>query len=220
METSASDDTGGVDESRQLMYMKDHLDNPAGIIAIAALDHTPSGYVFYSIDPVDAAHHYSLLTCKGISEAGGPADYRMLLNTGPFVLGPGDSCRVSFGIVMGGTLDQLNINANTMRAVFAGMLTSDFASEETLPSTFALGQNFPNPFNPETHIRYRIARTADVYLSLHDILGREVKILVNEKNPPGEYEVTLDATGLATGVYFYRLTAGSFVETRKMIVVK
>jgi hypothetical protein len=91
---------------------------------------------------------------------------------------------------------------------------------DELPSTFALGQNFPNPFNPSSDIRYLISEFRMVQLAVYDLLGREVAMLVNEAKQPGAYSVRFNASGLASGVYLYRLTAGSFVETRKMIVLK
>ena len=98
--------------------------------------------------------------------------------------------------------------------------TSVPGTGDELPSTFALGQNFPNPFNPNSDIRYLISESRTVQLAVYDLLGREVTMLVNEAKQPGTYTVRFDATGLASGMYLYRLTAGSFVETRKMILLK
>jgi hypothetical protein len=89
-----------------------------------------------------------------------------------------------------------------------------------LPETMALMQNYPNPFNPNSDIRYQISEFRNVRLAVYDLLGREVALLVNEMKPAGMYEVRFDASGLASGVYLYRLTAGAFVETRKMIVLR
>ncbi len=85
-----------------------------------------------------------------------------------------------------------------------------------------LQQNYPNPFNPSTRIGYRVQGTGDrvVTLKVYDILGREVATLVNERKAPGNYEVRFDASGLSSGVYVYRLTAGEFSQSRKMLVLK
>lgn len=88
------------------------------------------------------------------------------------------------------------------------------------PSTYELSANYPNPFNPMTTVWYQLAVVSDVRLDVHDLLGREVAVLVNEKQSPGNYEVRFDAAALASGIYIYRLTAGSFVQTRKMLVIK
>ncbi len=91
-----------------------------------------------------------------------------------------------------------------------------------IPSTSRLEQNYPNPFNPSTVIGFRVSGIGYgwVNLAVSDILGREVATLVNEWKAPGYYEVTFDASGLASGVYFYCLIAGQFVETRKLILMK
>ena len=89
-----------------------------------------------------------------------------------------------------------------------------------LASSFSLAQNFPNPFNPSSAIRYQISEFTNVRLAVYDLLGREVALLVGEMKQAGTYTVRFDATGLASGMYLYRLIAGSFVETRNMIVLK
>lgn len=92
--------------------------------------------------------------------------------------------------------------------------------EPTLPTEFALEQNYPNPFNPSTSIQYAISSRQFVSLKVYDILGNEIETLVNEIKPAGTYEVTWHAANLPSGVYFYQLKAGSFVETRKMLLLK
>lgn len=88
------------------------------------------------------------------------------------------------------------------------------------PTAVVLGQNYPNPFNPTTLIRYDIPETREVRLVVYDLLGREVAVLVNEKQGPGSHQVRLIADGLPSGVYLYRLTAGSFVQTKRMVLLK
>ncbi len=92
--------------------------------------------------------------------------------------------------------------------------------QQDVPNHFILSQNYPNPFNPSTNIKFELPKSSMVRLSVYDILGREVSVLVNERKTPGTYEVSFDGSGLASGVYLYRLTAGSFVQTRKMLVIK
>jgi len=102
----------------------------------------------------------------------------------------------------------------------AGSVVTSTRVNDQVPQVYALEQNYPNPFNPKTNIGFRIAEFGLVWLAVYDLLGREVAVLVNEPKAPGSYEVELNASGLASGVYVYRLTAGAFVATRKMIVVK
>jgi hypothetical protein len=89
-----------------------------------------------------------------------------------------------------------------------------------LPAVFELAQNYPNPFNPATNIGFRISDFGFVSLKVYDVLGREVATLVNEEKKPGTYTVQFDAAGLASTVYFYRLQAGSFAETKKLLVLR
>lgn len=95
----------------------------------------------------------------------------------------------------------------------------------TVPSKYAVEQNFPNPFNPTTTIRYAIPNDGLVTIKVYNINGQEIATLVNEPKAAGRYEVTFDAKGsrgtaLASGIYFYRVTAGSFAETKKMVLLK
>ena len=85
---------------------------------------------------------------------------------------------------------------------------------------FNLLQNYPNPFNPSTSIEYRVTSNEYVSLKVFDLLGNEVATLVNESKLPGSYQVSFDASGLASGIYFYRLQTGSYSQSRKMIILK
>jgi len=88
------------------------------------------------------------------------------------------------------------------------------------PLQFQLYNNYPNPFNPSTSIQYAVKDRQFVTLKVYDVLGNEVATLVNEEKPAGSYEVAFDAAQLSSGIYFYKLQAGSFVETKKMILLK
>jgi len=85
---------------------------------------------------------------------------------------------------------------------------------------YNLEQNFPNPFNPITHIKYQLAKPDFVTIYIYNILGMEIAKLVNEEKSAGSYEVEYDATHLSSGIYFYRLQADSFIETKKMVLMK
>jgi len=91
-----------------------------------------------------------------------------------------------------------------------------------IPKSFEIKQNYPNPFNPTTKIKFDIPSSdnQNVKLTVYDVLGREVALLVNGLLTPGNYVVSFDASGLASGVYFYRIEAGTFAETKKMILTK
>jgi predicted GH43/DUF377 family glycosyl hydrolase len=89
-----------------------------------------------------------------------------------------------------------------------------------LPLVFALEQSYPNPFNPKTVISSQLPVASNVKLIVYDVLGREIAVLVNERRAAGSYQDGFDGTGLASGVYFYRLTAGSFIRSRTMLLLK
>ncbi|GIV60451.1 MAG: hypothetical protein KatS3mg043_1540 [Rhodothermaceae bacterium] len=101
-----------------------------------------------------------------------------------------------------------------------GPVTNVATEDEPLPARYALHQNFPNPFNLQTTIRYELARTGRVSLEVFDLLGRRIATLVNGEQPAGSFTVTFDARDLASGMYVYRLTAGSQVMTRTMLLMK
>ena len=135
-------------------------------------------------------------------------------------------------------------NGTILRVSLPVITSAGGSQEPTSPGTFLLFQNYPNPFNPTTKIGFRLpasvaqsgqAGISDfarlpspssqggqgfVSLKVYDLLGREVATLVNEKKAPGSYAVTFDASDLASGVYFYRLQAGDFVQTRKLLVLR
>jgi len=87
-------------------------------------------------------------------------------------------------------------------------------------SDYSLSNNFPNPFNPATKIRFRIADFGFVSLKVYDVLGNEIATLVNEEKPVGSYEVEFDASNLPSGVYFYTLISNKFMETKKLVLLK
>ncbi|BDQ02953.1 T9SS type A sorting domain-containing protein [Ignavibacterium sp.] len=103
-------------------------------------------------------------------------------------------------------------------------LTKQFILQYVLPTEFTLDQNYPNPFNPRTKIRFTIpdvgSELAQTVIKVYDILGNEVTTLVNEQKEPGYYEVEFNAERLSSGVYFYRLQAGNFTQTKKMILMR
>jgi hypothetical protein len=111
--------------------------------------------------------------------------------------------------------------ANPVHLVLVGNVVASVAAESpALPAAFELQQNFPNPFNPSTEIRFSLPRSSQVTLRVYDLLGREVATLVQGPLPAGMHEVTLDASSLPSGIYFYRLNAGNLAQIRKMMLLK
>ena len=90
----------------------------------------------------------------------------------------------------------------------------------TSPNKFTLEQNYPNPFNPVTTLRYSIPQASQVNIKVFDVLGNERDLLVNEEKPAGSYSVKFDGSSLSSGIYFYRMKAGDYSETKKLILLK
>ncbi|MCX6165482.1 MAG: T9SS type A sorting domain-containing protein [Ignavibacteriae bacterium] len=99
-------------------------------------------------------------------------------------------------------------------------LTGEMLTLNEPPKQYELHLNYPNPFNPTTTISYAIPKTSLTKLVIYDVLGREIVKLVNEVKNPGNYSITFNANNLASGVYFYRLEAGDFVDVKKMLLIK
>ena len=97
---------------------------------------------------------------------------------------------------------------------------TNIEDEDIFVNPFSLSQNYPNPFNPSTKIKYSVPQSSIVLLKVFDVLGDEIATLVDEEKPAGTYEVEFDGNGLTSGLYFYRLQAGSFVATKKMLLMK
>ena len=96
----------------------------------------------------------------------------------------------------------------------------DVGTESSFDISYNLSQNYPNPFNPSTRIQYAVSSMQFVTIKVYDVLGREVATLVNEEKQRGFYEVEFNASNLSSGIYFYTLTAGSFNQTKKLILLK
>jgi len=113
-----------------------------------------------------------------------------------------------------------NLNPRFNLKILKGSSTLQNDPLGNIPATFKLEQNYPNPFNPTTVIRFGLPEASQVSLKVYNILGQEVKNLVNRRLDAGYYNVNFTATGLASGLYIYRITTDSFVNTKKMLIVK
>ncbi len=156
-------------------------------------------------------------------------DVYRAVNDGPFLLwhtntsgvearfaGQPDSTYAFFSIAYDavGNAEPMKTEADVVTVVSARQTLAD------LPSTYRLDQNYPNPFNPRTTIRYAVPQPGHVSIRVYDMLGREVARIVDTDHQPGWYDTSVNASNLASGVYFYRMSAGTFTETRRMVVVR
>ena len=113
-----------------------------------------------------------------------------------------------------------SVTGYKINGVSFGTLAEIGWARNILPSGYSLEQNYPNPFNPSTTIRYGLPRKSVVQLTVFNTLGQRVATLVQEEQEAGYHEVKFEASGLSSGVYFYRLTAGNFVQTRKLLLLR
>jgi hypothetical protein len=136
---------------------------------------------------------------------------------------------IAFAPLGAGTKDilfELRFSSNTIEYWRDTLLvrvvdpTGIVQEQKEIPTAYELCQNYPNPFNPSTAIRYGLPRSSTVQLTVYNTLGQEVAILVQGEQEPGYHEVKFEGSGLSSGVYFYRLRAGDFVQTRKLLLVR
>jgi photosystem II stability/assembly factor-like uncharacterized protein len=111
-------------------------------------------------------------------------------------------------------------NGNWQRKLVENPVTNINGNNTSTPEKFSLSQNYPNPFNPVTVISYNVPQASYVSLRVYDIQGKEIAVLVNGRVMPGSYDIEFNASALASGIYFYKLRAGNFSETKRMMLVK
>ncbi len=169
---------------------------------------------------------YGLLTVPG----SGAVDALRLRKVDRFSEGTTQGVRVSYMIIARNgasvqftAVDTLSPSSGTIPVTavqWTTPTTTHVQSVSNVPAAFALGQNYPNPFNPSTTIRFTLPASGPVTLKVFNLLGEEVATLVNETVGAGESSVRFDGSGLASGMYLYRLQAGSSTQTRRMMLVK
>jgi serine protease len=153
----------------------------------------------------------------------GPTDIHQVISAGPYALGAGATRVVAFALVAGdSSLANIQQSADAAKRRWQTIATTVGIGDNTAatPTTYQLAQNYPNPFNPTTTLQFQVPQKSFVSLKVFDLLGRELATLVNEERQAGIYRVTWNASKLPSGVYFYRLRAGNFVETKKMVFAK
>ncbi len=174
-------------------------------------------------DPVSGTGWYN-----GSGWPGGPPplDQRYLITSGSFSLAAGDTQEIAIAIFMAKGTDniqsitELRNASGFIQNFYDGALVTNTKDKVEYPSVYSLEQNYPNPFNPITVIQYSLGKQSKVKLKIFDILGREVTTLVNNIQKSGRHIVEFNASSLASGVYFYRIEAGDFILTKKMILLK
>ena len=182
------------------------------------------------------------ITINGYIGSGGGTDVIFDLSAGDMVFNMTGVTTFTVGAVCGGTAaDRFLLIGSTTTGIYQKTGDILFSSAifniippflwridppcgisgaESIPSEYQLKQNFPNPFNPTTNIRFTLPTSEFVILKIYNLLGEEISILLNETLPAGLHTINFDASGLKSGMYVYRIKAGGFSESKKMLLVK
>jgi len=212
------------DPTRSLAYAWDQNTPSAPYIGMRALDSAAGARGLANVTGLvlDRAAKWGWISGGTALGGAGPQDIHSVISSGPFTIGAGATQMVSFAMVGGATLSAMQSNADAAKAKWEQirLLVGVDDGRVGLPTFYNLSQNYPNPFNPSTMIRFAIPQADRVTLQVFDLLGRRVSTLVDEVKPAGEYTVQFNALGIASGMYYYRMQAGKFSETRKLIVLR
>lgn len=150
-----------------------------------------------------------------------PEDVRFFFSMGPYQMHPGDTVKHVYAYVSGMSVDEMLQNARNAQTLYDNQCVLGIRGDNTsTPHTYFLSQSYPNPCNPATVIHYALPVSGHVVLKVYDMLGKEIATLVDETKYPGEYAVTWNADHFASGVYFYSLNTGNYVETKKLVLIK
>ena len=219
---SGANDLTAYDNTGNFGYVHHQGSNPDTTIGIGLL--SANNYGFYAI--LNSTFGYTdqekwtALSSGLTNTSGGPADIANVTSSGPYSIPAGSYINVAFAIAADISLPNLRTAFANARAKYNVILTSVNDNINPVPYKFELVQNYPNPFNPSTTIKFSIPSESHVNLKIYDMLGREVRTLLNEEKVPGNYSVNFIAGNLPSGVYFYKLTAGNYTDAKKLILLK
>jgi serine protease len=232
---NATSDFTAYDLVGNLGYVRRTTGNPDTWVGVATVSAPVSG--FYAIRNDTTMGDVQLFDANGFTDmekwltissgigkpSAGPGDISNVVSSGPVNLNSGDSLDVAFAIAGGYNIDDLRNAISRARIRFQAILIDVEDAEVPVPIEYSLSQNFPNPFNPSTNIKYSLPEASRVTLKLYDILGTEIALLIDETKQPGIHTFELNTSkikSLSSGVYFYTLKAGGFTSTKKMLILK
>ncbi|MEI7907305.1 MAG: T9SS type A sorting domain-containing protein, partial [Bacteroidota bacterium] len=198
-----------------------------GRISSGAAEIYPTGVAF--TDSIKNNFVSTFRATNMFTDNGKSDDQSIIASVGPYDINAKDTVRAAFAVISGSSLGDLIATARLAQRDYVaignafGPVTK--VNPEEIPLTFALDQNFPNPFNPTTMIRFALPKESKVSLKVYDVIGREVRTLVNGDLAAGINTVEWNGRNnlgqaVASGMYLYRIQAGTFVSTKKMMLLK
>jgi hypothetical protein len=229
------DGSGSYDNDGQVAsYLWDFGDGNTGTTATVTHQYTQTGNYNYSLTVTDNQGGQGQTTGQITINSQAIQRFTITPPNGTITAGSNQTVSVSFnaqGLSEGTYQAQLNITSNGGNTVLPVVInvssTVDVKTAAKDPTQYQLQQNYPNPFNPSTTINYSIPQYSFVTLKIYDITGKEIKTLVNQDKSPGNYSITFNGAGLASGIYIYRIQAvsngdqtGSFADTKKFVLLK
>ncbi len=219
------------DATRRLGYVQNSSSNATHLAATKLLT-TGSGVSFRAVhnpneiyDGFTPTEKWNFLSGGLQTQSLNGVDVSTLLSEGPFTIPSEASIEMAFAVIGGNSLAELETNADNAQNFWDNPSLDIPQQSQAIPDRFILEQNFPNPFNPETRIGYQIPAAAEVNIQIFNILGQEIRTVVDGHQAAGSYSVMWDGRDAAgqvvpSGVYLYRLTAGEFTAVRKMILMR
>ena len=221
IEGSGANDLTAWDNAGSFGYVHHQGSSPDTTIGIGLLSATNYGFFAVSNSTFDyqITSKWNALSSGLTTTSAGPADIGNITSSGQYTIAAGDSIDVGFALACDVNLDSVRSAIINARARYSALINDGKQNPET-PVSFALEQNYPNPFNPLTVIKYSLAAAGIVTIKVYDILGNEVKTLVNKSKGAGNYSVIFDARSLPSGVYLYKLTAGNYTSVKKLVLLK
>jgi protocatechuate 3,4-dioxygenase beta subunit len=222
-----SDDMGDYDSAHSLGYI--YSSDAPDSIHVGTTVLSAGGATSYRVYDLTIEGHldfedkYNTLTEGFQQTSTGSGDVRYYIATGPLTLPPAseDSVVVAFAIVAGESLQDLQANTAAAQSKYNTIVSvDDEAESDAIPKIFSLLQNYPNPYNPSTTIKFTLPTPETVKLEVYNIVGQKIETMLKKPMPAGKHDVEFNAQNLSSGVYFYRIEAGEFQDVKKMILIK
>jgi hypothetical protein len=213
------------DSERRMGYAYDAGEGPetnVGVISLSNEDMNFEAMYNEDLNVFTDTRKWLSISSGIVNESIGPDDVVFVIANGPITIPAYSNYRLAFAMVAADDSLSLFDHADSAIAMWENLKVLDIEPEDItlVPDNYRLYQNYPNPFNPTTAISYKLSVVSDVELSIYNVLGQKVAILVSERQPTGDYSVEWDASGLASGVYYYELKTADFRDVKKMVLMK